>query len=378
MKRIKYLPMFAFCIMVFLIPIMYIVTPDSDFSPLEKRKLSQMPEPTVSKVFSGEFGEQFETYLSDQVPLRTFFVGLNSYYNLFSGRNGIDGIYKGKDNYLFVAPVKENPTFDRNLGYICEFLDDISVPSYVCIVPSSGFIYSDMLPANHYDYNDDKIIDKAFSELSSNTTVPINITDSFMSLSKNEQLYYKTDHHWTSLGAYECYKLLGEKMNFNPTPKEKFAVQTYSGFKGTNYSKSALWNMPSENIELWKSSLHKEGDITVTFTENGTTSEYNTMFFKDNLYGDDMYTAFLDGNHAMVNIKNPNVGNNKKLLILRDSYTHCLAPFLADNYSEITLIDVRYYLSPVSELIKENKTDEVLLIYSIDSIVNSTDLAGIY
>ena len=181
-KYIKLAPIAAFCLMLFIMPIMYLITPDSDYSPLEKRKLSQFPIPTAETVFSGEFGEDYETYLSDQVPFRTFFVGTNAYYDLFSGRNGIGGIYRGNDNYLLVSPVKINSTFEKNVQYIDEFLDELKVPSYICIVPSSGFINEDKLPTNHYEYNDDTIIEEVYSRLESDTNISINITDLFRSL----------------------------------------------------------------------------------------------------------------------------------------------------------------------------------------------------
>ena len=378
-KYIIYTPAAIFCAFILLIPIMYLVAADSNFSPLEKRKLSQFPTPTLKTVFSGKFGEDFETYLNDQMPFRTFFVGTNAYYDTLSGRNGMSGIYSGKDDYLIVTPVKAAQTFDNNIRFIGEFIDDIERPCYVCVVPSSGSIYSGELPMNHYEYTDDQIIEKtktAFGEYGNSRF--IDLFDEFKSLSSSEQLYYKTDHHWTSLGAYECYKLLGQSMGFTPTERSGFNIESYGGFYGTNYSKAALWFKPSETLEIWENKSRAENPVQVSFTDAGETTTGNTLFFRENLETNDMYTAYLDGNHAMVTIVNENTETDKKLLLLRDSYSHCLAPFLADNYSEIILVDVRYYLQPVSDIVKDQSVDEILLLYSIDSLVNSTDLAGIY
>ena len=378
-KFLKYMPTFVFCLVLFIIPVLYLCIADSDFSALEKRKLSRFPTPTVETVFSGEFGKAFETYLNDQMPLRTFFVGTNAYYDQISGRNGMNGIYKAKDNYLMVTPIEETSTLDNNLRFLGEFIESSNVPNYVCIVPTSGYIYNDKLPLNHAEYKDDKIIDKVQKNIESvpNGNV-INITDKFKELSSQEQLYYKTDHHWTATGAYECYKILGEKMNFTPTPKTSFKVESYDNFYGTNYAKSALWFTPSESIELWVNQDRPSNSVKLYINEGGELTVSNDLFFRENLKTSDQYTAYLDGNHGIVTIKNDNSSSDKRLLILRDSYSHCLAPFLADNYSEIVLADVRYYLSPVSEILKKENIDEVLIIYSLDSIVNSTDIAGIY
>ena len=130
--------------------------------------------------------------------------------------------------------------------------------------------------------------------------------------------------------------------------------------------------------ELWNDTALDDGSVTGEITEAGETKTYNTLLFRENLKTDDMYTAFLDGNHALVKITNPKAKSDKKLLLLRDSYSHCLAPFLAEEYSEIVLADMRYYLEPVSELAQTEGADEMLLLYSLDSMVNSTELAGIY
>ena len=378
-NMLKYMPTFTFCIMIFLIPILYISIKDSDFSPLEKRKLSQLPEITAERVFDGKFGKDFETYLNDQMPLRTFFVGTNSYYDQLSGRNGLNGIYNAKDDYLMVTPVNETAALENNIKYINEFIDDMQKPSYVCIVPTSGFIYNDKLPENHYEYRDDKIIGKIENSFTNVKNVSfINLIDSYRSISKTKQLYYKTDHHWTSLGAYECYKILGDKMRFTPTSQENFTIEKYDGFHGTNYSKSALWLTPSEPLEIWDNNLHTDDSINVVISENGELTFSDSLFFRENLNTDDQYTAFLDGNHDKVIITNKNAETDKKLLILRDSYCHCLAPFLADNYSEIVLIDMRYFRTPVSDIIREEQIDEILFLYSLDSIVTSTDIAALF
>ena len=378
-KIIQFLPSAVFCMIILLIPVLYLAIPDSDFSALEKRKLSQFPKPTLDTVFSGEFGKDFETYLNDQMPLRTFFVGTNAYYDQLVGRNGLNGIYRAKDDYLMVTPVKDVPTLDNNLKYIGEFVDTMDVPSYVCVVPTAGYIYNDELPLNHYEYNDDELIDKIENSFSKYPrTTFVNIVDDFKELSKSEQLYYRTDHHWTSEGAYECYKLLGNAMGFEPTAEDNFEKEVYNGFYGTNYSKSALWFTPGETLEIWDNTKRPQGSIEMYITEGGEVSVSDKLFYRENLDTTDQYTAFLDGNHALVTIKNSNAKSDKKLLVLRDSYSHCLAPFLADNYSEIVLADVRYYLNPVSDIVKNENIDEILLMYSLDSIVNSTDLGGIY
>lgn len=376
----KYMPSVGFCFIIFSVFIMFLVVPKKDYSPQEKRSLSDMPNFSMESLLNGDFGKDFETYLADQMPMRTAFVGLNSYYELCSGRNGSNGIYKAQDNYLFTTPVNYNDGFDKNIGYINEFAENIDSQAYMCIVPTSGYIMSEKLPIIHYEYNDDKLIDMAKDSLEKlNSKIEfVDITETFQIKSDSEQLYYKTDHHWTSQGAYECYTVLGDEMGFAPTEKSQFNIESFEGFYGTSYGKGAWWNCQSESIEVWKNKNHTTDTINVGIFENGELLSSNSMFFMDNMETDDKYTTFLDGNHGLVTITNNSLENGDSLLILRDSYTHCLAPFLADNYSKIILVDLRYYKDSVSELVKSNNIDQVLVIYGIDNIVNGTDIAYLF
>lgn len=372
----KYMPTVVFCLFIFIMSIMFLLLPKNEYSSQEKRKLSSIPEITFEKFFSGDFGREFETYLSDHMPFRSFFVGTNAYYDLYSGRNGSNGIYSGGENYLFTKPVQYDENMDRNISYIDEFADRTGLPVYMCIVPTSGFIMQNELPANHYEYKDDEIMDIIKSDLKKygDNIKFIDLISSFSDQASSAQLFYKTDHHWTSEGAYNGYSAIAKSMGFVPTNKEQFKIENYNGFYGTSYAKSALWFSEPDTIEIWENKNHTDNTITVTIKDGKDEITSNTMFFKENLKTEDQYTTFLNGNHGYVKITNNENKNGKKLLIIRDSYAHCLAPFLADNYEEIVLIDLRYYKISVSAAAKSEEVNEVLVLYGLDSIVNDTDI----
>lgn len=376
-NSLKYMPSFAFCAFIFVIFILYIVLPKNSYSAEEKRNLSSMPEATVNTILNGEFEQDFETFLSDQMPLRTFFVGTNAYCNLYSGQNGSNGIYSGSDGYLFTKPVEYNELLDKNISYIAEFAKKTEIPTYMCIVPTSGYIMQDKLPKNHYEYRDNELINtaKAVLRKSDSNIKFIDLMPSFSEKSNSQQLFYKTDHHWTSNGAYTAYGTIADSMGLNATPKSEFTVTGYDSFYGTSYAKSALWLTKPDTIELWKNKNHTDSTISVYIKDGQKEITSNSMFFDENLSTSDKYTAFLDGNHGYVKITNNDNKSAKKLLIVRDSYAHSLAPFLADNYSEITLIDLRYYKSPVSSLIKDQSIDETLILYGLDTITTDTNTA---
>ena len=375
-NSLKYMPTFVFIAFIFCIFILYIILPKNSYSAEEKRNLSQMPQATVEKVFNGEFETDFETFLADQLPFRTFFVGTNAYCSLYTGHNSSNGIYKGSNGYLFSKPVEYNELLDKNISYISEFAEKTNIPTYMCIVPTSAYIMQDKLPKNHYQYKDNELFNTIKADLkNSDSDVKfIDLIPTFSEKSTSEQLFYKTDHHWTSDGAYTAYSVIAQAMGFNATDKSQFEISTYNDFYGTAYSKSALWFNQPDIIELWKNKTHTSDTVSVTIKDGQNEQTYNTMFFEENLKTDDKYTAFLNGNHSYVKITNNSNPNGKKLLIVRDSYAHSLAPFLADNYSEITLIDLRYYKSPVSSIVSEQHIDETLFLYGLDNITNDTNI----
>ena len=370
-KAYKALPAFIFVIFIFAMLILFLVLPKSKYSSSEKRYLSDMPKFSSSTLFSGEFGEKFETYLSDHTAFRNFYVGLNAYYNLALGNNGSCGIYNCKNNYLVNDPC-EYDRLSTNLDVIKEFAENTDIDTTVLIAPSTGYICSDILPKNHLTYNDDKLFELINKKLSS--THFADIRNAFKSEYENgNQIYYKTDHHWTSYGAFVAYKELSDYLGYTANEKAIYDITSYDDFYGTTYSSSGFWLTPADKIEVWDNKSN-DSYITTTITDGANTIEQDDMFFYDHLTEDDKYPVFIDGNHPLTVIKNTNADSDKNLLIIKDSFAHSLTPFLADHYSTITLVDMRYYKDKVSKLIEDNNYDQILFLYSIDNLSTDTDL----
>ncbi len=373
---VKYLPTVFFCLFIFAFMIVYFVLPKEEYSAQEKKKLSQFPELTAERLLNGDFQNDVDTYLSDHVAARNFFVGFSADYELLTGRNGSKGIYLGSDSYLFPKPTKDSETLSQNAGYIKEFADYSEIPVYMTLIPSSGYINNSKLPANHEEYNDGELIDSFRNKLGDNITF-IDVTEAFAQKASDEQLYYKTDHHWTTLGAYECYSLLGESMGYAPLNESDFLKESISGFYGTSYSKSALWSIPSDDIELWSNKNQSSGSVNVEINDGGEIKTSNSYFFREQLENDDKYPVFLDGNHSLVKITNTNADGGK-LVVVKDSYAHAIVPFLSQNYSEIIMADLRYYKKDISALAEEENADAVLILYSLDNMATDNNIAYLY
>lgn len=365
----KNLPAFIFILFIAVFMVLFFVLPKSDFSPQEKRSLAAFPELSLSTLADGSFQKELDTYLSDHMPARNFFVGVDASYDLASGRNGENGIYLGSDSYLFPKPSKDSELLDKNAGFIKEFGDYSDIPVYMTLIPSSGYVNADKLPPVHEQYNDKELISSFASKIGDNITF-IDVTDTLSSKAKDEALYYRTDHHWTAAGAFECYKALGEKMGYTPLSKDDFSVETHGGFYGTSYAKAALWTVAPDDIELWTDKAQGKDSVSVLIEDGKDKKTGESYFFKEQLENDDKYPVYLDGNHALVTIENKDAEGGT-LIVVKDSYAHSIVPFLSRNYSKIIMADLRYYKNEISALAEKENADAVLILYSLENM--STD-----
>lgn len=359
-------------VFIFAMGLLFIFLPKKDYSENEKRYLAEFPKTTAENILFGDFDTDFETYMSDHVAGRDFFVGLNAYYDLASGRNGSNGVYKCKDNYLINDPIERENNLESNLNIFSEFSKANNLNTNLMIIPSTGYVMSDKLPDNHKEYRDEQYF-KTIEENCGDMNF-INVLDTFKTAAKGgDQLYYRTDHHWTTPGAYLGYILYCKNTGLAQTPESAFVKTETGGFYGTTYSTSGLWNTPADDIEFWENRSNL-GAVSVTITEGDKTTENDSYFFMSHLEEKDKYPTFLDGNHALVEIKNENAKGGK-LLLIKDSFAHAMAPFLSENYSDIIMVDLRYYKKPISDLVKQYEIEDCLVLYSIDNFATDTDVA---
>ncbi len=373
----KYAPAFVFLIFIFGMAVWFLLNPKSEYSSSEKRYLQQFPEISVNKVLDGSFGTEFESYFADQFPARSFWVGLNAYYTLDTGNNGANGVYNCNNGYLINKPVSTNNKLEKNVSAIVKFKNSIDVPVTVMFAPSTGYVTDNVLPAVHDKYNDDNYFEQTSKTLSENGIAFTDLRKTFKeAYADGNQLYYKTDHHWTTLGAYTAYQKLCEQLNINPAPKEKFDIKSYGGFYGTTYSTSGFWFTQPDSIQIWDNAENTDKNIKVKISEGTNTDEFGSMYFYNHLDEDDKYPVFIDGNHALTEITNSNAKGGT-ILLVKDSFSHSLAPFLAENYSKIILVDMRYYKMSVSQIVEQEKPEQVVFLYGIDNIATDTDLVWI-
>ena len=208
-----------FCGFIGAMAVLTAFLPKQEVSVNEKRTLAKFPEFSVQKLFNGKWEKDFETYISDHFPARNFFASTDSYYMLYSGRNGSNGVYKGKDGYIINTPVKcDEEKLNANITAINNFVKNTGIETKLIVVPTTGYIMSEELPKVHTEYNDGEIIDDIKNRAENVEFIDIRDT---LTENKDKQIYYKTDHHWTSYGAYLAYKKWAESENIEVHFKRK-------------------------------------------------------------------------------------------------------------------------------------------------------------
>ncbi len=348
--------------------VLFLVLPSQEFSEKEKRYLADAPELTGESLLSGEFGEQAEEYIADHVPGRDWFVMLSAYYDLCSNRQVTKDIYTAAGNRLVEAPVSmDSRAVERNMGAINSFAAAAEVPVDLMVVPSAGFIYEDTVTGLKNPYADDEIIAEIYRQAGDGVSC-VDLLPALTAARGEGELYYRTDHHWTSFGAYTaCREYTGRRGRVMPEPEE-FTVESHPGFCGSTYSRSGLWLCPPEDIQLWRT------DSAITVTNGESEDVHEGVFYEERLSELDKYTVFLDGNHSVVEINNNDACGAGRLLVIRDSYASCLGAFLAESYETVVLVDPRYYRKPVSELLQSGGFDGVLVCYSIGNFLTDSNL----
>lgn len=345
-----------FCGFLGIMSIGYLVLPGEDFSALEKRYLAEAPRMNLSDLASGKWGEDMESYMADHIPGRDFFVGLNAYFELITGRQSAKDI-RLYDGYLLEAPKASDPAvIESNMQIINQFAEAVQAPVDLMIVPSAGWVWG------RAEYSDREIIEEIYG-MAGEHVAAVDLRTEFQG---KPEYYYKTDHHWTALGAYHGYSEYLEHLEIEKKFENTFEKEQVEGFHGSTYSRSGLWNIPAETLELW------HGSDAVTVMNDETSTVHDGVFYRERLEEPDKYTVYLDGNHSVVRILNPN--QKGKLLVIRDSYSNCLGCFLGESFGEVVLVDLRYYKRPVTDLAANENFDHILVCYSLGNFLSDKNI----
>ncbi len=373
----KFITIGLFSLISVIIPIITLINCFSNtgkvFSENENRYLKDFPEFSLDNIIDKEFTPDFEEYFSDRIFLRENWIGIKNNFDKLLGKKEIKGVFTEDGRMIEAWKTYDKESVDKNLAAMNQFAEkNPDINMYFMLAPTAQGIYEDTLPENCGIASQ-----KAFIKLCYENTPAITGIDVFTDLyaSRDNYIYYRTDHHWTSLASYYAYNSASKTMKYTPYTLDKFSVEHASNsFKGTLYSKTLDNSITPDTIDYYTLS---NGDPSVIVKVNNgmEIKDYGSMYFRSYLEKKDKYSSFLGANVPVLNIKS-NISaeaDNGSLLVIKDSYAHSLVPFLTKNYSDITVVDLRY-INGTFEDVGVNLEDYKSVLFMYNVITFSQDM----
>lgn len=348
---------------------------DQEFSDKENRVLSQRPKLTFANIANGRFMEQYEDYRADQVAGRNFWVQAKTFVDSAAGKKEENGVFKGRDSYLLediVVPDEEN--LKENLEAMQNFRQAYAkVPMHMILVPNAANILKSKLPLLAVTADQSKMIEDVHTALGGDYDWID--AQKILKGQKDSAIYYRTDHHWTTLGAYEVFKASKDQLGLADQaeiPMRAYGVS--NTFNGTLSAVSGYETGYKEPIYIYLPEGENVPQIVVNYVEEQKKTA--SLYDSEKLGERDQYAVFLGGNHAVVDIKST-LEQGERLLVIKDSYANCFIPFLAPYYKEIVVVDPRYYTGDLDQIMVEKKIDRVLFLYSGNTFFADKMLSGV-
>lgn len=351
-----------------------IIKPDTSYSDRENRELSKRPKLTKTSFVSGEFQNEYEKYVNDQFILRDELADISVNAQVCIGRRDVNDVYIGKDGYL-IEKLSEDYDKDQIIdnidilsGFIEYAVSEFGEDHVRCMmIPTKLEAMPDKLPA-YADVKKHNVVQQISDALSSKNVL-LDLADT-MNQHQDEYIYYRTDHHWTTLGAGYAYNALCESLGMNESAVDlKDTIEKYSDFYGTTYNKAHVY-VRGDTVNIYNGA---SGDVNVTIDDEKC---YDTMYFEDAATkGFNRYDLFFSGNTFKI-VVDTNAGTGRTLLLVKDSFANCFVPYLTRDYDRIIMIDYRYGKQSIGSILDEYEDiSDVLVMYNTDKFVTNNKLA---
>ena len=347
-----------------------ILVPDKEFSEQENRSLQTFPEFSIGEYTSGRFETKLENYANDQFIARNAFIKLKTASSVSAGSVYSNGVWKGKDGYLIEdATEPSDELIKKDIEAISAFkAKHPNLTMRMLLAPTAVNVYADKLPAFAKPADQNKYMDELLEGVSSAGVQVVDVRETFAEKKDDVQLYYRTDHHWTSDGAGIAFAKLASDIGLEEKSYKLYEVK--DDFVGSLASKSGFVGGKADVMKL---TMAENGLNSVIYYYD--TQEKTTAFYKlKNLNKKDAYTVFGGNNHPLYTIKTP-TSNNRRLLLIKDSYANSMIPYLAQHYREIVVVDPRYYYDNLEDLILSEQVNEVLFLYNANTFFGDESLA---
>ena len=361
----------CFSLIIGLGTVMNILSNDREFSESENRVLASFPKLTISSLADGSFMKSFETYMADQFIFRDKLISAKTYFDRLSGKKEENGVYIGEEGFLIEKQSEYNKKKVKALAKsINTFMKKYpDAKKMVAISPNASYVYADKLPENIEMSNQFDQLTKIMNSLEGKNYTFLNVSKALLKAGEKHQIFYKTDHHWTTRGAYAVFQSISDKWGIN-TSKVPYEFMTVSaGFEGTLASKTGIHDV-NDKVEIC---LPKNSKGTYVVSYESQDKKTASLFDADKLNQKNKYEVFLGGNYDKVVIDTVSTSKNT-LLIIKDSYANCLIPMLTPYFAKIVVVDPRYMTDSIHTVMEEYSFSHVLFLYNLNTFLQDTSL----
>ena len=364
-----------FILILFLFLIINIIVPNKEKSVQENRMLATKPKFRLSSLISGDYDEKFEAYMDDQFVGRDMWRKLKVTVDRICGSRLENGVYIGRNGQLLEQiEVADENHLAANIKAIKSFSESQKkIPVRMMLVPDAANVLNHSLPALAKPEDQTQMFSMVRKDLGDS----VEWIDVSTELNKHqtEKIYYKTDHHWTTLGAFYAFQAAAPSLGIEGDLSGKYVSYAVSdSFNGMLASKSGVNLGEKEQIDIYVPT-EEDTDLIVDYVDEGkrSTSLYDSSKLKEK----DQYTVFLGGNSSLLDIRTVST-STKRLLLVKDSFANSFIPFLTPYYREIVVVDPRYYSGTINDLMDSYRISEVLFLYSGNTFFKDNNISGVF
>ncbi|MDY2627028.1 MAG: DHHW family protein [Lachnospiraceae bacterium] len=360
--------------LVLIIRVAQLITPDREYSEMENRNLQTKPEMTLNRILSGRYSTSMETYVSDQFPLRTGWIQLKELSDRFLGKTESNNIFLSDEGYLIENFVADDPdNYAVQINSLEKFAEkEKKLKQYMLVVPTAVNIYDRLLPAFAQTGDQESFLDQLKEDVGKIGVTFVDVRDTFRE-AEDIQLYYKTDHHWTTDAAYLAWQRFARETDLKEPDVSYQRVMVTDSFSGTMSASSGFRMWEKEGIYVY---LPENSTVRYAVDYVSEARKSASFYETDQLDAKDKYAVFLGGNHPLVKITTT-AESGRVLLLFKDSYANCFVPFMIENYDKILMVDPRYYYDDPEQLISSEGVTDVLYLYNANGFAKDTSLASV-
>jgi len=367
-QALRYPLLCLFALFLLFVFCMDMTATNRQFSEMENRVLTQKPKFTVEKLVANEYTMDYEEYVNDQFIWRDRWITMKSISESALQKIENNGVAFGLDDYMFEKyTAVDQKQLEKNIGFVQEYLEQYPEQKVtLAVIPNSYQVLEEKVPAGFPNVDQEPLIAEMYSRIEGENLQKLDLGPALQA-HDDQYIYYRTDHHWTTLGAYYAYKEVMRSYGLEDEilPESAFTRTVATDrFLGT-FAAASGFDATPDTLEIW----YRGNEDAFAVTADG--KELSGGFYSTSyLTGRDCYSVFLDGTHDVVTVQKR--GEERPLLLLaKDSFANALAPFLAQHFDLVllNLSSPRNDFTNLSAAAEQWNADAVLVVYTLGNVI---------